>query len=298
MRKLLVTGASGFLGWNLCQLARKDWQIYGTYSRHHCALAQGTELPVDITDGTALKAIFSALKPDAVIHLAAQSQPNFCEENPDLSYQVNVKGTVLISQYCAEAHIPLVFTSTDLVFDGTQAPYVETAPVNPVNRYGEQKVKAEQFLQQIYPAASICRMPLMFGLPSPSSSSFIQPFIQQLKAGKTLSLFRDEWRSPVSAVTAAQGLLLALSNAPGQILHLGGQESVSRYQFGHLMAEIFNFPLAHITACSQGDVPMAAPRPQNVSLDSRKAYALGYAPPTLREELSCLKALLSQEIEL
>ncbi len=292
MKKLLITGVSGFLGWNLSQLASKNWQIYGTYFSHALEIAGINLYKVDLTDLLAVKKLFLEIKPDAVIHLAAQSQPNFCQKNPELSHKVNVTSTINLANLSAEFEIPFLFTSTDLVFDGTHPPYKESDRVSPINLYGEQKAEAEQEILNIYPESIICRMPLMFGIPSPCSQSFIQPFIQTLKAGKPLSLFEDEMRSPVSGKTASEGILLALENCRGEILHLGGKESISRYQFGLLMAEKLGLPTDKITACLQADVPMAAPRPKDVSLNSTKAYGLGYNPPSLGEEFDYLKPYL------
>ena len=292
MKKLLITGVSGFLGWNLSQLASKNWQIYGTYFSHALEIAGINLYKVDLTDFLALKKSFLEVKPDAVIHLAAQSQPNFCQKNPELSYKVNVTSTINLAQLSAEFQIPFLFTSTDLVFDGTNPPYQESDRVSPINLYGEQKAEAEQEILNAYPESIICRMPLMFGIPSPCSPSFIQPFIQTLKLGNSLSLFADEMRSPVSGKTASEGILLALENCRGEILHLGGKESISRYQFGLLMAEKLGLPTDKISACLQADVPMAAPRPKDVSLNSTKAYGLGYNPPSLGEEFDYLKPYL------
>ncbi len=93
----------------------------------------------------------------------------------------------------------------------------------------------------------------------------------------------------MSGVTAAKGLLLALEKSEGEILHLGGKERISRYEFGNLMAEIFDFSQDLITPCLQKDVPMAAPRSPDTSLDSPKAFKLGYNPLSIREELEELK---------
>ncbi|MEL6461931.1 MAG: sugar nucleotide-binding protein, partial [Cyanobacteria bacterium J06621_15] len=84
--------------------------------------------------------------------------------------------------------------------------------------------------------------------------------------------------------TAAEGLLLALEKVQG-IIHLGGIEKISRYDFGRLLVEIFEIPNAKIQASLQKDVKMAAPRPSDVSLDSSKAFELGYSPSSLREQL-------------
>lgn len=288
MKKLLVTGASGFLGWNLCHLARDRYRVFGTYRSHAIAIPEVELYNVDLTDAKALTQLFRDVRPDAVIHTAAQSKPNFCQEHPRETYPINVTVSHHIADLCAEFEISCAFTSTDLVFDGLNPPYQETDPVNPVSYYGEQKVLAEREMLECYPKTTICRMPLMFGIASPHANSFIQSFLTNLRSGKELCLFTDEFRTPVSATTATTGLLLALSTNE-TYLHLGGIERISRYEFGKLLADIFNLPSELIQGCHQADVPMPAPRPPDVSMDSSKAFALGYQPRSLREQLMALQ---------
>lgn len=288
MKKLLVTGASGFLGWHVCQIAQQEWEVYGTYYSHAIEIPGINLLKIDLQDFEELKRIFNEVQPTAVIHTAAQSNPNYCQLHPDQSYSINVTASCNIAGLCADAAIACAFTSTDLVFNGLNAPYRETDAVCPVNIYGEHKVMAEQGMLECYPQTAICRMPLMFGMATPTAKSFIQQFIQTLREGKELSLFIDEFRTPTSGTTAAQGLLLALEKVQG-IIHLGGKERLSRYEFGQLLIEVLALPEAGLKACQQAEVKMAAPRPRDVSLDSSKAFSLGYAPLSLREELDRLR---------
>lgn len=288
MKKLLVTGASGFLGWNLCQLAQPEWDVYGTYFSHPGEIPGVNLLKVNLRDFQEIKRIFHEIQPAAVIHMAAQSSPNFCQSHPIESHSINVTAACNIAGLCADSSIPCVFTSTDLVFNGLNPPYRETDTVCPVSLYGEQKVMAEEGMLERYPLSAVCRMPLMFGIAIPPATSFMQPFIKTLREGQELSLFTDEFRTPVSGKTAAQGLLLALENVKGRI-HLGGKERISRYDFGRLLVEVLQLPETGLKKCRQKDVKMAAPRPADVSLDSSMAFALGYAPLSLREELEELQ---------
>jgi dTDP-4-dehydrorhamnose reductase len=285
MKKLLVTGASGFLGWNLCHQAQVNWQVYGTYQTHSVEIPNVTTLKVDLRDLASLQKLFQLIKPDAVIHTAAASKPNFCQLNREFAYEINVTASINLAQLCAKLNIPCVFTSTDLVFDGKNPPYAEIDGVSPVSYYGEQKVTAEQKMLEIHPATAICRMPLMFGQPSPFAASFIQGFIENLQQGKELNLFTDEIRTPVSGSTASQGLLLAADQQISGILHLGGLQSISRYDFGLLLAEALGSSSDLIKPCLQQDVIMPAPRSPDTSLDSSKAFSQGYQPLTVREEL-------------
>jgi dTDP-4-dehydrorhamnose reductase len=297
MKKLLITGASGFLGWHLCQLAKPEWEIYGTYLSHPLEIPGIKTLKANLTNFQELKRIFNDVKPEAVIHTAAHSQPNFCQTNPKESHAINVIASCNIAGLCADNSIPCAFTSTDLVFDGLNAPYQEIDAVCPVNLYGEQKAIAEADMLERYPMTAVCRMPLMFGAATPTAKSFIQPFIQTLQAEKELSLFIDEFRTPVSGTTAAKGLLLALEKVNG-IIHLGGKERISRYDFGKILVEVFQLPTTGLKSCRQQDVKMAAPRPTDVSLDSSKAFALGYQPLSVREELEMLQVLALKEYDL
>jgi len=290
MKKLLVTGASGFLGWNICQLAQHSWQVYGTVHTKTVTIPHTTVCPVDLGDSQGLRSLIEAIRPDGIIHTAAMSSPNRCQLEPETAYAINVTASHHLADLCAEWNIPCAFTSTDLVFDGQHPPYRETDPVCPINHYGEQKVLAEVGMRSRYPATAICRMPLMFGY-APYASSFIQPFLRTLREGNPLSLFTDEIRTPASGTTAAQGLLLALETVQGT-LHLGGQEALSRYEFGQQLVEVLQLEGAKLTPCRQADVPMAAPRAPNTSLDSSYAFSLGYSPRSIRDELAALKGII------
>ena len=287
-KKLLVTGASGFLGWNLCQYAQTNWQVYGTYLSHEVKIPGATLCKTDLRDFATLDRLFKKIEPDAVIHLAAASKPNFCQTHREESYAINVGVAVNIARLAGEKNLPCVFTSTDLVFDGKNPWYQESDPVCPINYYGEQKAIAEQKMREIYPAIALCRMPLMFGAASPVSVSFIQGMVSNLQAGKEINLFTDEYRTPASARAASQGLLLAIEQRVQGVLHLGGKERISRYNLGLLLADILEMPTDLIKPTKQADVTMVAPRSPDTSLDSSRAFALGYQPLALRVELDNL----------
>jgi dTDP-4-dehydrorhamnose reductase len=287
MRTLLVTGASGVLGWNLCAAARERWRTLGIVHRHPADLPGVARLTGDLTHPEELRRLFQTVAPDALIHCAAAAQPDFCQAHPDESHRINVDVTADIADLCAGARIAWAFVSTDLVFDGTRPPYLEGDPVSPINVYGEQKAAAERVVRQRCPGAVICRLPPIFGDPGPASASFIQPWIAALRGGKELRLFTDECRTPVGARTAAAGLLMALGLGGG-ILHLGGRERVSRYDLGIVLAGMLGTDAGLIVSGRQRDRTVGAPRPPDVSLDSSRAYALGYDPPPLDQELKAV----------
>jgi len=295
--KLLVTGSSGFLGWNVCRYAAQRYDVYGVCFQHECTLRNVTAIHCDLTDASAVETLFSQIQPDAVIHTAAAADPNYCQQHEEETKKINIEAPIAIARHCARRAIPYVFTSSDLVFDGTAPPYSEEAAVSPVSTYGKQKVAAEQGIVTAHPKAVICRMPLMYGDAPSSARSFIHPIIAALNNGNELFLFTDEYRTPLSAEDAASGLLLACeSEGEVPILHLGGLERLSRYDIGSLIADILNTQ-TNITGCKQKEVPMTAPRPADVSLDSTKAFSLGFSPGTMRENLKildCIKKVIGK----
>jgi dTDP-4-dehydrorhamnose reductase len=176
------------------------------------------------------------------------------------------------------------------------APYAETDALCPVSLYGKQKAEAESRMLEEYRHTLVCRMPLMFGDAPAHAKSFIQPLMQAMLKGQTCTLFTDEFRSPVSAIDAAQGILLMLEQTTG-IVHLGGRQRMSRFDFGVLLAEAMRVNAPVLTPCRQKDMIMSAPRPPDVSLNSTKAFMLGYAPSTVAEalgKLTCIRELYVQ----
>ena len=206
MNKLLVTGAGGFLGSAVCQAAFSTWQVYGVVFSHSVALDPHTVFRVDLTQPREVKHVMDSILPHAVIHTATMADPNACQANPAQSGKINVDAAVFMAKWCADHDIPMVFTSSDLVFDGQNAPYRESDPVNPVNLYGEQKARAEAEILRVYPEAAVCRLSLMFG---DKPSARYQPLTILLKQGRKIRLFVDEVRTPFDVYTAAEGILLA-----------------------------------------------------------------------------------------
>lgn len=286
--RLCLSGASGFLGLNICKVAQNRFDIIALYNNYKPSLAGINFVHCDITDENSIKQIFTKYSPDAFIHAGAISAPNICEQDPQKSFLVNVQGSILCAKACAYKNIPFVFTSTDLVFDGTQPPYSEESKCNPINVYGKHKLQAEQEIHAIYPNASVCRMPLMYGDTDGHANSFIQPIIKAFKTKQEITLFQDEIRTPASALTASEGLLLAIEKKP-KLIHLGGIERMSRVEFGKRLAAVLKISDGKIIEGKQRDVTMSAPRPKDVSLDSSKAFALGYKPLKFEDELHKLQ---------
>jgi dTDP-4-dehydrorhamnose reductase len=289
-RRILVTGASGFLGWNLLRAPWADREWIGCSYRHDPELSGLDVLRTDLTVPGAIPALLDTMQPDVVLHTAAITDLTVCERDPDGTSQINVEVPEILARLCAERGIRLVFTSSDMVFDGHNPPYDEAGQPCPINIYGHQKAEAEARVLAANPGAAICRMPLMFGAAGPWAHNFLPEWIGTLAENNPLMLFTDEYRAPVSASVAQSGLRIAVEQQVSGILHLGGEERMSRYDFGELLCKVWGYESALLQAVQRADVDGMAPRPADTFLDSRRAKRLGYTAPSLQEQLTKLKA--------
>lgn len=284
MKKLLITGISGFLGNCLAELNPTEWKMYGLYNKNVVKHQNLVTLKVDLLNTLELKKAFQKIQPDALIHLAANSNPNFCENNPEISKKINLDTTIELVKLCKTTSIPLIFSSTDLVFDGKVGFYNELVEPNPISVYGKHKRLAEKYILENYPKACITRLPVMYGLPN-WGSSFMTAWLKNLKEQKNVFAFTDEYRTKVSGKSAVKGMLMLLDKNAEGIWHLGGKERISRYDFAIKMAQAFQYPVELIKASLQADVKMAAARPSDVSLNSNKAFKMGYNPTSIEKDL-------------
>ncbi len=296
MKKVLITGASGFLGWSLCRLLKNSYQIEGLFYRQNFEMADINWHRINLLEEKELKKFIKTIKPDAILHAAAIANPNFCEEHPALSHHINVYATVAIAETCKELGIPLLFTSTDLVFSGSSGNYNEEDFAHPLSKYGEQKLAAEEILQDEFEQTLTCRLPLLFGTGPQYSNNFFSDWLSKMNRAEELNVFSDEYRSALSVEWAANGLKMALDyllneTLPDKVklLHLGGPERISRFDLAQLMAKVLKIEHAVIVPILRAEMPMPAPRPEDVSFDSSLSKTiLGFNPPALENQLEAI----------
>jgi dTDP-4-dehydrorhamnose reductase len=268
-RRWLITGGTGFLGSHIvCELAKNEKVFLLT--RGDNALQDAMSIQLDLTDIKALEALYYKIKPTNLLHLAAIGDLASCKAEPAYSYAVNAASTELLGQLSAENNCHMIYTSTDMVFDGENAPYHEESFCNPINEYGVQKLTAERMLTNISPQHLILRLPLMFGLSRLRKQGGSYELLEKLAAGQAVNLFTDEYRTPIWVNDAAKAIIeLARQDVQG-ILHLPGQERLSRYELGLKTASAAGLDTALIIPQSQKDTSIGQDRPRDVSLRSKK----------------------------
>lgn len=278
MRKLFITGGSGFVGGHVAEKAKSSWDVSATYQSHPFDMKSVQAVGLQLEDEDLISEVIRTVKPDTVIHCAAWSDLDRCEQNPEKAYQINVKGTNILAKICAESNIRLIFTSSDMVFDGEKGNYSESDQTMPINVYGKTKQMAEQEIQSICSDYVIVRVALVYGKPMVSGNSFSEKILARLREGKSMPLYVDQFRTPIWVQTLAQGLLELAENGFTGIIHIGGPERIDRYAFGLQLAEITKHSFKLCQSIRMSEMPTIAPRPKDASLNIRLARQILHSP--------------------
>jgi dTDP-4-dehydrorhamnose reductase len=268
--RVLVTGASGQLGSYLVRLLHANGASLTAWSGTQRGEALGVPLlPVDLSDPDAVASAFRLARPDLVLHAAAMAKVTDCYCDPARAVQVNERGSAVLTELAAERSTRLLLVSTDLVFDGERGGYREEDPPKPLSVYGRTKVAAEAAVLSCSRNV-VVRVSLLFGPSLSGRPSFFDQQLGALRKGMSLTLFADEWRTPLSLAVAAEALWEVVRSDVTGLLHLGGPEKLSRLEMGQRLAAYSGLPMAGIVAGSRDDVRASEPRPRDTSLDSSR----------------------------
>ena len=257
-----ITGAGGLIGNYLVQSPPKF--------EEPTTVAGLTRAQLDLCDFNAVRQAFHQQMPRLVIHCAALSKSPDCQAQPALARRLNVEVTALLAELAANT--PMIFLSSDLVFDGQTGNYDESASVNPLSIYAETKVAAERIVLA-NPKHTVIRTSLNGGASPAGNRGFNEELRRAWQAGQSQRLFTDEFRTPIPAqVTARVIWELAVRNHPG-IFHVAGSERLSRWQIGQLVAARWPQLNPKIEPASLREYH-GAPRPPDTSLNCAKAQSL------------------------
>lgn len=291
--RILVTGGSGFLG-GVCRdllAQRRDARVFLLRSGHRADYSDSAIVSVTAPSSLTADELATHLKPLAIthiLHIGALSTAETCERDPDEAQRANVTFTHMVADYAARIGAHLTTVSTDLVFDGARAVargFTEDDPAHPISVYARSKAAAERVTLQT-PSNAVMRLALVFG-SSPSASKGVLGWMENaLKEGTPLSLFADEYRTPVHVVDAAKALLAITEHRLPGLWHCGGPERLSRAEFGELIAKGLGYDASRIHPVSRISSPSLPARPEDVSLNSERLWStLGERPRGVLEAL-------------
>lgn len=272
--KVLITGAKGMLGQDLCP----------TLEDLGCFLIETDIDNLDITKKEDVEDFVSKAHPDLIIHLAAYTNVDRAEEEEEKAELINAVGTENVALAASKIDVPLIYISTDYVFDGTKnSPYLPTDPTNPINAYGRTKLKGEELVQKHCKKYYIARTSWLYGM---YGKNFVDTMLS-LKDKEELKVVDDQWGMPTWTMDLA-GALMKLLTKPYGIYHLsGGGKPTTWYNFAKTIFELSNLEV-NLKPCTTEEFKRPANRPKYSVMDNDKM---------LRDWKLALKDYLSLKFE-
>lgn len=271
----LVTGAAGQLGGYI--LARLSVRAAaGSSAPNLLALlrpgggrleARGANvrtIEVNLADGPAVAELVRREEPTHVIHAGGVTAVGDAFRDPNRAMAVNRDGTAALAAAVQACGGRLVYVSTDMVFDGEHAPYRENSPANPLSAYGRSKLAGEQAAMAF--GGTVVRLPLMYGVPRSERPGTFVSQIRALLAGEQLTLFVDEFRTPIWLPDAAAAVVAIARAGPPGVMHVTGPDRLSRYQMLERCSRFLGVDEPRLVGVSRLSIDAPEPRPADLSL--------------------------------
>ena len=265
-KKVLVTGAKGMLGQDLCPILEDEgYEVIETDVD-----------TLDITNFEQTESVLADKIPDIVVHCAAYTNVDKAEEDLETARLINSKGTENLAKVCGKFGMTLVYISTDYVFDGTKTePYTPDDEPCPINNYGLTKLEGEQAVQKYCEKYYIARTAWLYGH---HGKNFVETMIS-LADKPELKVVDDQVGCPTWTVELANGIVKLLKGEPFGIYHVCGSGSTSWYGFAK---EIFKLYASlrggeadaaiqtNLKPCTTDEFPRPAKRPKNSIMENNK----------------------------
>ncbi|MEM3556247.1 MAG: SDR family oxidoreductase [Candidatus Micrarchaeia archaeon] len=293
--KIFITGGNGLLGSALSLgLVKEHKVVCGCHASYIKIKNDNFSSEIfDITREDMLEVVVRA-SPDVIIHAAAITDLELCERDPTMAYKVNVAGTENILKAARKCGAKLVYMCTDYIFDGRAGNYSETDKPNPLSVYAKTKLEGEEIIRKDYDNFLSIRTSLHGWNPNPGKTSFSSWVVESLRRGKKVQLIRDQISSMIFTNDLAGIMNRMLKQDLTGIYNVASSDSMSKYDIGLTIAEVFKLNKEFITQISLSQlarkISLKAKRPMNVSLDvSKIEKKLGERMPSIREGIVSMK---------
>ena len=282
--RVVVTGASGQLGgYVLDRLQGSDHSTFG-WSRAEAGRRGSTAIvPVDLADPAAIGMALDRDDPEAILHLGAVSRVDRALDDPLYAQRVNAEAPETIRACADRKGRRVIYTSTDLVFDGSRPWSTEDDPAAPILTYGRTKLDGEARILR-GGGHLVVRLALLYGPSRSGRPTFLDSAFDDLRQGRSRAFFGDEYRTPIDYASAADALVRLLERPDVEgLLHVAGFERVSRHQMIRRLASAVGLDPKVVLRNRRADVPSPEPRPSDVSLVSKRLA--GLLPDLIRPSL-------------
>ena len=288
MRKILITGGSGLLGQYLNLTASENSDIHTIYYRNIGNCAGFPSSKIDIRNEDEIKSVFEEFKPDIVVHSAAITNPRLKKNQTSKDYfETNVTATKKITGLSRDINAKLIYISTDLVYAGYRGSFLkENSKKIPATLYAETKLVGEVKVKETTENYLILRTALLYGIGLNHSRCHFHLMKENLSTGKTVKLFTDQFRTPISLKDISKIIIeLAYADLNKETLNLGGPERLSRCEMGEVLCSIAGYDKNLIEKIKMDTLP-DFPKVEDVSLNTEKLQSLGFTPRTYEENIA------------
>lgn len=252
---VLVTGANGMLGQDLCPILEDSgYEVVET------------DIDVmNITDAMSVKLVLEKEKPDVVIHCAAYTNVDKAEEDLKTAELINVTGTENVAEVCGKLGITMVYISTDYVFDGKKnEPYEPDDRTNPLNNYGITKFEGEEAVRSLCDKYIVARTSWLYGH---HGKNFVETMLNLAKTHKELKVVDDQIGCPTWTVDLSNALVELIENEEFGTFHVCGSGCTSWYGFAKEIFKIANVNV-DLKPCTTAEFPRPAKRPEFSVMDN------------------------------
>lgn len=288
---ILITGSNGLLGQKLVKhLSKKNISFIATSKgkNRNSDCKDAFYSSMDICSVEDIKSVFDRFIPTHVIHTAAMTNVDECEDFPLECEKLNVEATQLLFEAAQKIGAHFQLLSTDFVFDGLKGNYSETDTPNPLSVYARSKVAAENLvLTSSYPKFSIVRTIILYGTANNLSRTNIVCWAKEaLSKGEPMTIIDDQFRAPTWADDLAWACIRICSLNKTGLYHIAGPETMSIYDLVVRVANFYGFSKESLTKTDSLSLNQKAKRPPKTGFDLQKAQSeLSYKPKTLEETL-------------
>jgi dTDP-4-dehydrorhamnose reductase len=267
MKRILVTGGNGMVG-SYVKAAFKDYDVFSTDIE-----SLDVRKPKLVMDAT------SDLHPDIVLHLAAATDVDRCEQEPDWAFQTNAIGTQNVALACKKHNVLIIYISTAGVFDGDKpSPYTEFDVPNPANIYGHSKLAGEHLVSTLCDRFYIVRAGWMIG-GGAKDKKFVGKIVGQFFSGRQEILaVNDKFGSPTFARDLLSGITTLIATDYYGLYHMVNAGCCSRYEVALAIREILHKLDVAVRPVSSAYFPLPAPRARSEAMLNYKLDLLGYTP--------------------
>lgn len=265
MKSVLITGATGLVGYSIYQyLARHtNWSVITT-SRTGNDFINYTANLADHSDVISLS---HRIKPDIIIHTAAMSKTDICEQNKKGCYDANVTSTNNIATCFPDS--TLLFFSTYAVYNTKEGSCSETNETRPTNYYIETKLEAEAIIRQLKNSI-IFRPSVMFGyMPfERETKNYFMQLLENIQKNITTYSPKDQYFNPIFITIVCEIIKLAIEQGISGVYNLGCNENVSKYDFNTLILKEFNFSKDAVIGVTGDSLDVKRPGNGTISSDA------------------------------